>query len=256
MKKTDLIISITAGIILAVVAMVFGMTNTLLHQKPVNAAQGTEDPLTLILNSHTKWGTLKGQAQFVWYSEDGGVQTYVNSFQVVQPDKVYVDVINIEGKGNDGVWISDGTNTYDVNKETKTYTQGKIPAFARDLSKMPTTLLEAKNTEAIYMHPFSALIVPPVRAYIYPEWFSQGDGSYELLGEDVLIGRKVWVIELRRGTDVDKAWIDQETGIIIQFNQQTNGKPFLDVKFTKLEVNGPVNNSVFSVPGGYTQSDK
>jgi outer membrane lipoprotein-sorting protein len=153
---------------------------------------------------------------------------------------------------NEGVWISDGHNTYNVDKERKSYTQGKIPRFANDLSVLPGDLSQVKD-DVVYNHPFSLLIPAPVKDYIYPEWFAQGNPStaYSLLGEDSLLGRKTWIVNLKHKTGQATAWIDQTTGMILKYVQEENGQKYVEVNFTHLEVDMPVSADIFSVAPEY-----
>ena len=108
MTKRDWLLSIVAGLILGGLIVSFGLTKG----ASVSASGDIEEVLNLILNSHTKWQTIQGQAEVVWYSQDGSTQTYLTDFAIAQPAQAYFDAINKDGTGNDGLWISDGKKTY------------------------------------------------------------------------------------------------------------------------------------------------
>lgn len=255
MKRTDWFVSIFIGVALGIVIVMTGLPNLIMKPKTVSAATGIEDVLTLTLNSHLKWNTVKGEAQFVWYGPKGETQIYIDTFDILQPDKAYVDIVSTNDSGNEGMWISDGTNFYTINKETKTFIENNIPPFARDFSLLPKGLTEAESTNAIYRHPFALIMPAPVSEYLYPQWFGQGGGTYSNVGEDNISNRNTWIVDHKKGQDEVKAWIDKETGVILKYNQQTGGRLVLNVTFTKIEYNTPIDNTLFSVPAGFTSEN-
>ncbi len=105
-------------------------------------------------------------------------------------------------------------------------------------------------------HPFSLLIPAPVKEYLYPEWFAQGNptSAYALIGEDKLLGRNAWIVNLKYKTGQATAWIDQSTGIILKYSQEENGRKFVDASFTSLELDMSIDASVFRIPVGYSSS--
>jgi DNA-binding CsgD family transcriptional regulator len=256
MKKLDLLVSITAGIMLGVMAIGLGVPRMIMETQAARASNKIDDILTLVLNSHTKWSTAKGEAEITWYDPNGGekTQTYVNQFAIYQPLSAYVDGYNKNEPGfNDQeIWISNGTKVYDLDKQSKTYAEGNLPNFANDLSVLPRNLSEVK-TDTVYEHPFSLLIPAPIKEYIYPEWFAQGNPTtaYTLMGEDNLLGRNTWIVNLKYKTGQATAWIDQSTGIILKYSREENGQKFVDAAFTSLQLDMPIEASVFSVPAGY-----
>lgn len=256
MKKIDLLVSITAGILLGILAIGMGIPRIITETQLVRASSKMDDILTLVLNSHTKWSTVKGEAETIWYDPSGGgkTQTYVNRFAIYQPLSAYVDGYNKNEPGfNDQeLWISNGVRIYDLNKQSKTYTEGSLPKFANDLSVMPRNLSEVK-IDTVYEYPFSLLIPAPIKEYIYPEWFAQGNPTtaYTLIGEDNLLGRNTWVVGLIYKNGQATAWIDQSTGMILKYSREENGQKFVEMAFTSIEVDMPIDASIFTVPPDY-----
>jgi outer membrane lipoprotein-sorting protein len=255
MKKVTLVISIFVGLFLGIFGLISGITNNFLHPQPVVAASPLDTALTSMLTSHTRWQTVQGAAEFVWYGEDGSTQTYINKFALSQPYNVYVDVVDQTGMGVDGAWISDGQNIFDINKQNNTYTKSAFRAAYKDTSSVPLQMSAIKpNTVTLY--PLSTIINAPIREYIFPSWFPQGRDSdtYTLEKEDVFLGRSVWVVNLQTiYKDDTTVWVDQTTGIILRANQLMNGKKFLDMTFTVFDVNAKIDPAIFQVPANYSQ---
>ena len=91
----------------------------------------------------------------------------------------------------------------------------------------------------------------PVGEYLYPQWLAQGKGiTYNLVGEDTILNRKVWIITYIKYNAEVTAWIDEETGIIVKYIQSMDGRPFEEMTFTQLEVNSPVDRTLFILPSG------
>ncbi len=158
MRKLDLLVSITAGIMLGLMAIGLGIPRMMMKTQSASAANEIDNILTLILNSHTKWSTAKGEAEITWYDPNGGgkTQTYVNQFVIYQPLSAYVDGYNKNKPGfNDQeIWISNGMKIYELDKSSKTYTESKLPKFANDLSMLPRNLSEVK-IDTIYNRPLA-----------------------------------------------------------------------------------------------------
>lgn len=260
MKRIDWFVSVFAGMLLGGILLSIGLVQNL-HAR---AATDTENIRTLLLNSHHSWNTLLGEAKVVWYSQNGNTQTYTMKFSIVQPTSAYIDTTSIEGNGNDGIWISDGSNSYTLDKETKTYYRAEIPAFTRDLTGMPETLLEV-DEGAVYGHPFALIIPSPIKEYIYPSWFAEAGGKYFVVGKERILGRDTWIVDYRDIIDDvvvthQKAWIDQETGVILKFvqfniNDDWIGDLFEEFEFTSLAFDESIDPAVFSLPDDYTSAE-
>ncbi len=256
MKMQDWFISLVAGVLLGILSIGVGIPRMLAETQTAQATSEVDEIRLLLLNSHTKWSTASGEAEIIWYDPKGGsgTQTYISEFKIYQPLSAYVNVSNQDSPGfNDGeLWISDGQKTYRLDKEAKTYTEGYLPKFANDLSVLPRDLSQV-STDTVYNHPFSLLIPSPVKEYLYPEWFAQGNPSsaYTLKGEDSYLGKRVWILTLINGTSQSTAWIDQKTGIILRYLQEENGQKFVEAHFTLLEMDKEFDANTFGVPPDY-----
>jgi outer membrane lipoprotein-sorting protein len=71
------------------------------------------------------------------------------------------------------------------------------------------------------------------------------------LGEDSLLGRKTWIVNLQYKTGQATAWIDQATGMILKYVQEESGQKYVEVNFTYIKVDMPVSADIFSVPSDY-----
>lgn len=258
MRKIDWIVSVFAGIVLAVLGLTTGVTNDFLHPQSVSAERPIDVALSTILTSHARWNTVQGEAEFVWYSDDGSTQTYINKFALSQPDNVYVEVIDQTGLGVDGIWISDGKNIYDLNKENKTYVQTIFRDALKDTSNLPQKLIDVQPN-LVSFYPLATVINAPIREYLFPSWFPQGreGDTYSLEKDGDFLGRKVWVITLHTIYNDDTTiWVDQTTGIILKSSQSMDGKPFLEMMFTSIDVNGKIDPEIFKVPQNYSPASK
>jgi hypothetical protein len=261
MTKRDWLLSIVAGLILGSLIVSFGLTKG----TPVSASGNIEEILNLILNSHTQWQTVQGQAEVVWYSQNGNTQTYLTDFAIAQPAQAYFDTTNKDGTGNEGLWISDGEKIYMLDKVSRTYTESAIPAFALDLSMMPTNLLDVEKG-ATYGHPFALIIPSPLKDYIYSSWVAEGQGEYRLIGQEKISARAAWVIEYKESFEGElsehfQIWVDQKTGVVLKFiqfnlNQEWKTELFVEAILTSIEFDAPLNSEKFSVPGTYQPTTK
>lgn len=218
-----------------------------------NALSPLDNALTLTLNSHHKWSTIQGEAIITLDGPDSQKQKNTETFQIVQPNKALLALFESDLTSPVQQWISDGTNIYIVENTAHAYSSSPLPKFSKDFSLLPVTLEAARTTDAVYRHPFGMLIQYPVGEYLYPQWMAQGKGSYSFVGNDTVLDRPVLVINIQNGNGDATAWIDQETGIIMKYVQNKDGRQFLDMVFTQFIVDSPIEISAFSIPEGYTK---
>lgn len=254
MKKRDWNVSIVAGLLLGGLLTLFNMN---LVASAKNIALRPDNILTQIiptvLNSHTHWLTLYGDAEVTWYGPNSETQTYFTTFEFSQPNKAHIETISKEANGNDGIWISNGEKTYELKKETKTYIEGKLPSFVKDLSNIPLSIDEINNDNPM-PHPFAMFISSPVRDLIYPTEFFQSSqiSNFELIGQETLLGRKVWVVTKQDSSgDSSTVWIDKATGIFLKYEGYLGGQKWMELFFTKININEPINTTRFDLPNGY-----
>lgn len=146
MKKNDLYISILTGIVLGLLLIFVKGSGGFVKAGSVSAQSPISDILTTVLNSDTKWTTVQGEVEITWYGKKGDVQVYTTAFTISQPDKAFIDTTDLSGSGNDGIWISDGTKIYELNKQSKTYTEHAFPEHFRDVSLLPRSLSDVEQT--------------------------------------------------------------------------------------------------------------
>ena len=254
MKKTDLTISIVAGLILGLLVIFMKGGDGLMKVQSASAQSPVDGILTAVLNSDTKWQTVQGEADITWYGKKGDVQSYSTTFVISQPDKAFVETIDHSGMGNGGIWISDGTQIYELNSENKTYTESVFPDHFRDVSLLPRSLKDVEQGSMVTVHPLSLLIPSPIKEYIFPSAFAQvgPQDTYSLVGTDTFLDKPVWVVNYKNAYgDEVTAWVDQGTGMIVKFSQLTAGEPYLDVVFKFIQIDQPVSADTFAVPTGY-----
>ena len=258
MKKMGLIVSILSTIILA--GIMAGCAPGAASSQPgatETASQSAlEGALATTLTGYTHWQTVQGEAEFTWYGKDGKPENVINKFALSLPDKARVDTIVNSNADADKMWISDGQNIYEVSTKAKTYAQRTFPKeqMDSDMSKLPTRLNQL-HPDGIITHPLTKMIIAPIGKYIFPTWFPGariGD-NFTITQETTFLNRKVWVIAVHTIDKQDSsAWVDQQTGIILKYDQAVNGKKFLEMQFTSFNVDGKISPEVFNLPSGYS----
>jgi hypothetical protein len=252
MKQKYLLVGISVLILLGLIGGIIFLQKLTQTDKH-SSLSPVDEALTLTLTSHLKWSTIQGEAVITWHGPEGQIQENTETFQIAQPNKALLTLYETDMTTPVQQWISDGTNIYLVEYAALTYFSSPLPKFSKDFSLLPETLEAARTTDAVYRHPFGMLIQYPVGEYLYPQWMAQGKGTYSFVGDDTVLDRPVLVINIQNGNGDVTAWIDQDTGIILKYAQKTEGKPFMDMVFTKFSVDASLDDSVFSVPVGFTQ---
>ncbi len=253
MRKRDWLISIVSGFVLGMLFISSGVYSTVSAQKQTAVTGPLNQVILTTLNSHTHWRALQGEAEVTWYGPNDETQTYSMSFEISQPVRGRIDTTSKEGNGNDGLWISDGENIFDLNTADKTFVKGSLPAFAKDTSRLPLSIADTKRDMPI-PHPFAMFISSPLRDLIYPTEFIQSAelSRLRLLGEETILGRKAWVV-IREDSSADysKVWVDKSTGIFLRYEQYMNGEKWMDLYFTSLTFNPVIDPVAFELPSGY-----
>lgn len=89
MKRQEWIIILLAGVLLGLAFSVFRFPASLWNQPSVSAAAEVDEVRNLMLNSHTKWQTARGEFVITFYNEKGESQGFINYFEMAQPNKGY-----------------------------------------------------------------------------------------------------------------------------------------------------------------------
>jgi outer membrane lipoprotein-sorting protein len=250
MKRKDLVIAISTGFFLGILMVVFQALGYLPQPLKVNAAGNAEEALSKALTSYKNWSSLQGEAQLVQYDADGNPHLDIVSVEIAQPLKANVAFKASDDKAKtDQRWVSDGKKTYQVNDGNLSYVESNIPGFAKNLDFIPQTLADVKRGE-VYNYPFAMLISNPIMEYVYPVGFAQAPSgaSYQLLGEENVAGRTTWKVVLQTKTDYSVAWIDQATGVILKYSQETSGQKVVEMEFVWIKIDQNIDVQEFSPP--------
>jgi hypothetical protein len=220
-----------------------------LEGKPTGTLSPTVgDALTAMLTSHLKWDTLQGNAEFIWYTSEGGPKTYIKSFALQQHFKGRVVIKSVDGRGSECTWISDGENYSIYYPASQSYYTNSVTDLLLNLSLQPATLEYPNTADELYRNQFSLIIPSYLVDYLFPQKIAEEGGIYILAGEEMFLERKVWIVEHQIDTVMSTVWVDQETGVILKYIQYTDGEPFLKVTFMSFFVNQAIDPSLFVLP--------
>jgi hypothetical protein len=97
------------------------------------------------------------------------------------------------------------------------------PEFSKALELAP---LESEwvDKESVVRHPMAMILPSPAADYIYSTGLAQRDGAYEMICEEQMIDRRVWVLDFSKQNDQNEItmkaryWVDQNTGVILKAN--------------------------------------
>lgn len=259
MKQKDWLASVAGGIILGVAIVALQVFGYLPQATNVQAAGEIEKVLTKTLQSHKKWSSFQGEAQLTQYDADNNPHIDLITIEVEQPLKANVAFKASDDKvKTNNKWVSDGVKIFRIDDKNLSYAESNIPGFAMKLDFIPQSFADVKKDE-VYHHPFEMLLSNPIMEYVYPVWFAQGrSGSkYQLLGEETVAGRTTSKVELLTETDHVIAWIDQGTGVILKYFQESDGQTIVEMEFIWVQFNKKIDNQKFSAPDKtkYRQSE-
>lgn len=250
MNKRDLVTSIIAGAILALIALV-PIANGTLFALGVSAQSEADAVRQQMLTSHTNWSTLEGEAKTTWYLSSGDQSVITSDFSIENPNKSRFQM------SSEGItWISNGNDIYEIDDNDLSYVMLKQPDTERLITDLPSDVSSIQQNE-IYRYPLAMWALSPVADYIYPTGLAQRTGDYTILGEDTLLNRKVWILGYQLTNDLGditisaKYWVDQGTGIILRAQvysteKETFGKLSEETAFQWIKINPTIVSETFA----------
>lgn len=251
MSRSGLVSHIWAGVLIGVIVTVFG-TGSLV--RPAHAQTSAEHVRSEMLVSHSKWTSLRGEAATTWFSA-GQEQKVTTSFALVGGSQAVFST-------GDSTWLADGGAIYQISHADSTYAKWEQPETNPLLSAVPSLVGDGLE---IQRHPMAMLAISPIADYIFSTGLAQRTGTYTIVEETELLGRKVWVLEYTLANESGEVtfhsryWVDQELALILRSEvysteASTLGQIFELTEFLSLDVNPEISNDVF-LPSidGYTE---
>lgn len=153
------------------------------------------------------------------------------------------------------ILISTGQTVYESYDNGESYTQFQQQDAGRILEMLPAGVDEI-DSGYVYRHPIALSIGSPIVDYIYPVGMAQGMGTYQVMGQEIVIGRETWVVTFQlenpsgQITIDAKYWVDQELGIILKAEVYSSdpdrlGELSEEMVFQRIEVNPEIPDETF-----------
>jgi hypothetical protein len=255
MKKRNWLVSLISGLLLGLLATSFGIAKDLIILPVVRAEDKIGEIRNLLLNSHTRWQTMRGETTTVWFNlQNNSRQVFHNSIVIANPNRAHLTITSQDGL-SDTEWLGDGSKIFEIDRHSKTYRESTQKDVVHDLERIPVEV-GAIDPEKIFRHPMAMMIPSPVVDYIFPTGLAQRQGVYTIIGEETIAQRKAWMIDYLNQTDQNEVtmkaryWVDQETGVILQaFTYSTEpesfGKLIESTSFSSIGFDQPVESAEF-----------
>lgn len=231
MQRKDWFIALTVGLLIAAAVSFFGLEEFgLVHS--VNVKAGEPDEIQQIrdamLQSHHRWDSIHIESTTTWFTEGKEESSWVSEVYIEQSSLRGRLELSPAGKEPSVYWIVNNGEVYESNEETGESTQKTLPAFVSNgdgFSVLPEQteeiLANEDGTQTIFRHPFGMLMPSPIADYLFPVGLAQRSGLYEILGQESILNRDVWVVDYSRsqgggGIIRQRFWIDTATGLILK----------------------------------------
>lgn len=124
--------------------------------------------------------------------------------------------------------------TYHIDHTRNDATEAHaLPGFVNDLSVLPASV-DQVSRDTVYPHPFAGQFSLPFSEYLFSTTFAQGNGTYEIQGEEIICNHKTWKVRstLENAGGYFNMWVDQTTGVILKY-EAFGGSP--NRKYTNME---------------------
>ena len=188
----------------------------------------TRAVLERMLDGWTRWNSVAGEAVVLFIDEDGQQQGFRERFIVQKPFLARFEVLDLEGRVVQGVWMTDGVTTY-FFQPGRGYNEGDLPQHLDEKEdRLPQTWAELPRDEEV-QHPFQAEIPSPIAQFLFPLTFVRKAAGveYRLEEESTLLERPVWILTIIDAENQieERLWVDQETGVVLRYVQMVQGQP-------------------------------
>ncbi|GIK55462.1 MAG: hypothetical protein HND44_14935 [Chloroflexi bacterium] len=280
MTKKDWLVSITAGLVLALATLYIHLgrefspiPGAVLAQNEAQTIPDQSPAIMMIqpeaqkvvesmLNSHARWTTLQAEAITTWYMKGDVDSSWLSKVMIVQPVQARFET-SLAGQKEANLWLMNGDQRYERDLVNNVEEQKRLPAFATDpaaLARLPVQIEEIALAERIvYRHPIGMLVPSPVADYIYPVGLAQRGGQYTLIGEEQIAGRIAWILEWVQEEVSDshppslkqQFWVDQETGVVLKARSYVGlnlAELYEETVFTSISYDQPVAPESFVFP--------
>jgi hypothetical protein len=212
---------------------------------PAAATPGkpVEDPVELMLFSHTRWSSLGADYTITDYAGDPAntpVMTTRTQVWLEQPGKGRL-LSGPIGGAPVSIWLGDGKQYQSTGE------------LIMDLPDLAGLVLNPPppGSDTVYPHPLAGLLGSRLGDYIFSTPLAQRGGEYRLVGREELAGRPVVVVEYFRDINdqvIDRFWIDSATGVIlraINFGKGGGGVMTSQIVATQVQFDIDLDDSLF-----------
>ncbi len=184
---------------------------------PLDLTSDLETIRLRMLHSHANWHSLWIQIEAVEFPPEGSDQLIgLQRLQVWirQPGEVLLLRGFIADADPDYVFISDGERYLEADLATGEIQEGEVAPSVLEPFFPPEEI-----TDTVSLHPLDGMIGYPAGSMIFPAGLAQRQGTYELIGEDTVVGRAALIIDFTpepTGLISDRFRIDALTGILLR----------------------------------------
>jgi len=266
MQRKDWFVALTVGLLIAAAVSFFGLEEFgLVHSANVKAGEPDEiqQLRDLMLQSHHNWDSIHIVSTTTWFTGGKEESSWVSEVYIDQSSLRGRLDLSPTGKEPSVYWIVNNGEVYESNEETGESTQKTLPAFVSNgdgLAVLPEQTEEFRinedGTQTIFRHPFGMLMPTPIADYLFPVGLAQRSGLYEILGQDSILNRDVWVVDYSwsqggGGIIRQRFWIDTATGIILKAISYADieAKQIIEETImTSLTLNTSLTDKVFELP--------
>jgi hypothetical protein len=212
---------------------------------PAAATPGkpVEDPVELMLFSHTRWSSLWADYTITEYAGDPAntpVMTTRTQVWLEQPGKGRLLSGPLDGAPV-SIWLGDGEQYQSTGEPIM-----DLPDLAGLVLNPPPP-----GSDTIYPYPMAGLLGSRLGDYIFSTPLAQRGGDYRLVGREELAGRTVLVVEYFRDLNdqvIDRFWIDSAAGVIlraINFGKGGGGVMTSQIEAAQIQFDIDLDDSLF-----------
>ena len=183
---------------------------------PLDLLSDLETIRLRMLQSHNNWHSIWVELEVTEFPPEGSdLLVRYSRFQVWvrQPAEVLLLRGPVDGDP-DYLFVSDGARYLEADLSTGLTQEGEIAPYVLEPFVAPEEI-----TDTIYGYPLAGMFGYPAAEMIFPTGLAQRQGTYELIGEDNVVGRAALIVDWTpqpTGLIADRFRIDALTGVLLR----------------------------------------
>lgn len=210
-----------------------------------------------MLQSASKWMTLRMNGTITWFGTDGSTQSFQEQTWIDPSNNRFkVELNGVTNASDKIVRFSDGTTVYNLNLVSGLTETSAYPDFARVGQYVPPV-----SEGVAYPNPIWGQMGTPLSEMAFSSNFAQGGGTFKALNLETIAGRETLIVEWTPPSQTQvayKFWLETRTAVILKMQEfgvkEGTGTLQGERVIAEITYNQIFDSNVFTMPSDFEQA--